>query len=89
LFSHGLNVDTLPAWHKRGVGLWWESYEKLGRDPRTGAEVPATRRRLREEAELPFGAEYEALVAGDARLVPHFANRLRMWRRTRTLPATL
>lgn len=63
LFSHGINFDTVPAWHKRGVGLWWESYEKLGRDPRTGAEVPAVRRRLREEAELPFGAEYEALVA--------------------------
>lgn len=63
LFSHGINFDTLPAWQKRGVGLWWESYEKLGTDPRTGALVPATRRRLREEVELPLGTDYEALVA--------------------------
>jgi tRNA(His) guanylyltransferase len=63
LFAQGINFDALPAWHKRGVGLWWERYEKLGRDPRTGAEVPAIRRRLREDAELPFGAAYEALVA--------------------------
>jgi tRNA(His) guanylyltransferase len=62
LFARGINFDELPAWHKRGVGLWWERYEKRGTDPRTGAEVPAMRRRLREEAELPFGAEYEALV---------------------------
>jgi tRNA(His) guanylyltransferase len=63
LFKHGINFDTLPAWQKRGVGLWWEHYEKLGTDPRTGALIPATRRRLREQPELPYGAEYEALVA--------------------------
>jgi tRNA(His) guanylyltransferase len=67
LFSHGINFDSLPAWHKRGVALWWESYQKMGTDPRTGAEVPAVRRRLREEPELPFGAEYEALVAERAK----------------------
>jgi len=63
LFSYGINFDSLPAWHKRGVGLWWESYEKLGTDPRTGALIPATRRRLREEPELPYGVDYLALVA--------------------------
>lgn len=62
LFGHGINFDGLPAWHKRGVGLWWERYEKVGRDPRTGEEAVAVRRRLREEHELPFGAEYEELV---------------------------
>lgn len=63
LFSHGINFDALPAWHKRGVGLWWESYEKLGQDPRTGAAVAAIRRRLRTDTELPFGSEYDALLA--------------------------
>lgn len=62
LFQHGINFDALPAWHKRGVGLWWERYEKLGTDPRTGATTPAIRKRLREEAGLPFGDEYAALV---------------------------
>lgn len=62
LFSHGINFDTLPAWQKRGVGLWWERYEKLGTDPRTGQVVPAIRRRLHEFAQLPFGADYDALV---------------------------
>ena len=49
------HVDTLPAWQKRGVGLWWERYEKLGTDPRTGATSPASRRRLREFEQLPVG----------------------------------
>ena len=62
LFTHGVDFDTLPAWQKRGVGLWWERYEKLGTDPRTGATSPASRRRLREFEQLPVGAEYEALV---------------------------
>lgn len=62
LFKHGVDFDTLPAWQKRGVGLWWERYEKLGTDPRMGATSPASRRRLREFEQLPVGSEYEALV---------------------------
>ena len=63
LFKYGVNFDTLPAWQKRGVGIWWERYDKLGTDPRTGALTQAPRRRLHEEAELPYGPEYAALVA--------------------------
>lgn len=63
LGSHGVDFEALPTWQRRGVGVWWESYEKLGMDPRTGALVPATRRRLREDAELPEGADYAALLA--------------------------
>lgn len=62
LFSHDINFDALPAWHKRGVALWWERYDKIGTDPRTGIETMTTRRRLREESGLPLGSEYEALV---------------------------
>ena len=46
LFQRGINFDALPAWQKRGVGAYWESYAKVGVDPRTGAEVQAMRRRL-------------------------------------------
>lgn len=62
LFQRGINYDALPAWQKRGVGCWWRTVEVAGRDPRTGIEVPAMRRRLHRELELPRGQDYDALL---------------------------
>ena len=62
LFEHGINVNDLPAWQRRGVGLWWETYPKTGFDPVRGTEVTAARRRIRVERELPLREEYRALV---------------------------
>ena len=58
LFARGVNFDTLPAWHKRGSGVYWEAYDKIGVDPRTGRETIATRRRLRVDEALPRGEAY-------------------------------
>lgn len=62
LFREGINFNDLPAWQKRGIGVYWEQYEKTCVDPRTGAEVQAARRRLHTELELPLGDAYSALV---------------------------
>lgn len=62
LFRHGIQFADLPAWQKRGVGLYWETYEKTGRDPRTGAETRAQRRRLRVDPDLPMRAAYSDWV---------------------------
>jgi len=53
LFARGTNFDSLPAWQKRGVALSWESYEKAATNPKTGAAVSATRRRLAVDDALP------------------------------------
>jgi tRNA(His) guanylyltransferase len=58
LFARGVNFDTLPAWQKRGTGVFWETYEKRGVDPRTGSETVATRRRLRVDEDLPRKEAY-------------------------------
>src|SRR4029078_3769383 len=29
----GINSNDLPAWQKRGSGLYWEEYERLGENP--------------------------------------------------------
>jgi tRNA(His) 5'-end guanylyltransferase len=63
LFQHGLNFEHLPAWQKRGVGLWWEDYEKPALNPKTGEQVIAKRRRIKIEHELPLRSEYSAFVA--------------------------
>ena len=63
LFAHGVNYNDLPAWQKRGCGLWWEQREKQGVDPRTNTPTTAHRRNLRREHELPLGDTYADLLA--------------------------
>jgi tRNA(His) 5'-end guanylyltransferase len=69
LFQHGINFNELPAWQRRGVGLYWESYEKEGYNPKLKQSVSARRRRVRVESELPMKDEYSRflryLVTGD------------------------
>jgi len=63
LFQKGINFNGLPLWQKRGVGLFWENYEKPGINPITGEHVSASRRRLKTETELPMKDEYGHFVA--------------------------
>jgi tRNA(His) 5'-end guanylyltransferase len=62
LFQRGINFNDLPNWQKRGVGLYWESYEKIGFNPLTGEQVPTQRRRLKQELELPMKEAYAQLI---------------------------
>ena len=52
----------VPAWQRRGVALYEETYEKHGVDPRTGKETVAERRRLRVDLDLPEGPAFGAFV---------------------------
>ena len=62
LFRHGMNFNDLPAWQKRGVGLYWETYEKVGQNPKTGRAVTAERRRIKVDLELPMKDAYAAFL---------------------------
>jgi tRNA(His) guanylyltransferase len=62
LFRHGINFNDVPAWQRRGIGLYWQTYRKTGHDPRSGAEAVATRRRLLVDDQLPIKDEYRAMV---------------------------
>jgi tRNA(His) 5'-end guanylyltransferase len=64
LFRQGINFNDLPLWQRRGVGLYWESFEKEGIDPRTGKTVPAARRRITTDPELPMKDEYGRMLSG-------------------------
>jgi tRNA(His) guanylyltransferase len=63
LFQQGINFNDLPRWQRRGVGLYWESFEKKGTDPRTGKTALATRRRVKVDRELPMKDEYGQMLA--------------------------
>jgi tRNA(His) guanylyltransferase len=62
LFAEGINFNEVPAWQRRGIGLWWEAYERTGHDPVRGVDVTTTRRRVNVDRELPMKDEYRALV---------------------------
>lgn len=64
LFQHGINFNDLPAWQKRGVGVFWETYEKIGLNPKTGEQTTAVRRRLATDFTLPIKEAYSTFLAG-------------------------
>lgn len=63
LFSRGINFDKLPAWQKRGIGVFWADVEKTGFNPITRQEVLTTRRELTVAYDLPLGQQYGDMVA--------------------------
>ncbi|WP_020407667.1 tRNA(His) guanylyltransferase Thg1 family protein [Hahella ganghwensis] len=69
LFQKGINFNDLPNWQKRGVGVYWESYEKDALNPISGERVTATRNRLKADMELPMREQYSDFVSD---LVPDF-----------------
>ncbi len=62
LFQSGINFNDLPLWQRRGVGLVWESYERLATNPHTGEPTTATRRRVRRLLELPMKEAYSGFL---------------------------
>lgn len=58
LFSRGINFNELPAWQRRGVGIYWETQLIEAKDPRTDTPVRAKRRQLRVDYELPMKDAY-------------------------------
>jgi len=62
LFQHGINFNDLPNWQKRGVGIYWEEYEKQAQNPVTHEEVVAKRRRLKINFDLPMQEQYGEFV---------------------------
>ncbi|HEY9633726.1 MAG TPA: hypothetical protein V6D14_09990 [Coleofasciculaceae cyanobacterium] len=52
----------MPTWQRRGVGLYWEEYEKQGYNPVQGKEVTTRRRRIKVDEELPMKEAYEEFL---------------------------
>jgi len=62
LFGYGVNFNDLPNWQKRGIGLYWEEYEKTGTNPLTGERTVAVRRRIKRDIDLPMKDQYGQFV---------------------------
>ena len=62
LFANGINFNDVPAWQRRGVGVYWEVYEKIGYDPIRKVDMPTMRRRVKLDRELPMKDEYDQFL---------------------------
>jgi tRNA(His) guanylyltransferase len=71
LFRHGINFNDLPAWQRRGIGLWWQTYQRPGYDPVRGTEVTTTRRRVNVDRDLPMKDAYRSLIERIAATADH------------------
>lgn len=57
-----INFNDLPNWQKRGIGLYWELYQKEALNPLTKEKVLATRRRIKVDMDLPMKDGYNKFV---------------------------
>lgn len=62
LFEQGINFNDVPHWQKRGVGLYWEAFDKPSLNLMTGESVIARRRRIKRDFELPMKDAYSAFL---------------------------
>ncbi|MFT5618509.1 MAG: tRNA(His) 5'-end guanylyltransferase [Arenicella sp.] len=62
LFQRGINFNELPKWQKRGVGLFWEEYEKAGWNPKLQREEKSLKQRIKVDLELPMKDEYNFFI---------------------------
>ncbi len=63
LFQQGVNFNDLPLWQKRGCGLYWNVIDHPAKNPLTGEEVVARRRRLHRDLTLPMKDAYSDFLA--------------------------
>ena len=62
LFQHGINFNDLPAWQKRGIGLYWKQVEREGYNPIKKEKLITLRRELTADYNLPLGEEYAKYI---------------------------
>lgn len=62
LFHYQINFNEIASWQKRGVGLFWEKYDKASINPITRETVSAIRKRIRVDYDLPMKVAYGEFV---------------------------
>ena len=63
LFNQGINFNELPAWQKRGVGIFWGTEDRQGFNPVKQQLEIGTKRSLKVDRDLPLGNGYSEYVS--------------------------
>lgn len=58
LFSRNINFNDLPNWQKRGIGVYYTTYEKKGFNPLTKEEITTVRNQIDVNWDLDIGEAY-------------------------------
>ena len=58
----GVNFNDLPAWQRRGIGVYKESYEVEGKNPVTGDATVSSRYRDKVDMSLPMKDAYSKML---------------------------
>ena len=64
LFQRGINFNNLPAWQRRGLGVYWHLAEREGFNPIAQQATRTMRRELTTNFELPVRETYEQFIQG-------------------------
>ena len=64
LYQKNINFNDLPNWQKRGIGIYWEEYEKSGINKKTGEQTTTTRKQLKVDYDLPMKEQYSDFIKG-------------------------
>lgn len=64
LFQYGINFNEIPAWQKRGIGLYWKDRDKQSVNPMTQQTVTTSRRYICTDFDLPMQDDYSTFVNG-------------------------
>jgi tRNA(His) 5'-end guanylyltransferase len=62
LFQYGINFNNVPAWQKRGIGIYWKDVKKEGFNPKNNEHVLVDRRTLYTDFTLPMRDEYDVFI---------------------------
>lgn len=62
LFKHGINFNTLPKWQKRGIGLYWQKYDKTGWNPVKKEKMTTKRKEIKVDFDIPMGRTYDQFI---------------------------
>ncbi|MDQ2769193.1 MAG: guanylyltransferase [Bacteroidota bacterium] len=62
LFQRGINFNTLPAWQRRGLGVYWQHVAREGFNPISQQATKTMRRELVTDLELPVREAYMKFV---------------------------
>jgi len=60
--ERNLNFNDIDSWQKRGIGIYWEEYDKDGFNPMTKSSVTTKRNRLKVDYELSLKDEYSKFI---------------------------
>lgn len=62
LFENGINFNELPSWQKRGIGFYWQEFDKIGWNPVKNEQVISKRQEIKVDLEIPMGDKYNVFI---------------------------